>query len=103
MSSVSLSSERLRLQDAFLKMLAGTDPAMKAESAWVVVETPDGPEAQWVIERWFVMFEEVNRQRKLLRKDPVELQAVKDADRMASGHTDYAEKFSLYCAELVLS
>lgn len=95
---MSLYSERIRLRDAFLTVLAQCP-----RDNWELVSTSDGDELGWVVETWFAMSDEIERRRVLLGRPPVLLQAVQDADRMASGHIDYAEKFSLYCAELVLT
>lgn len=42
----------------------------------------------------------VNRERDRRRLPPVDEAAITAADRLAAGHTDYAHKFTLYCAEL---
>jgi hypothetical protein len=42
----------------------------------------------------------VSRMRRQLA--PVTLAAIDMADQMASGHSDYASKFALYCAELAV-
>lgn len=46
---------------------------------------------------------EVNSRRRSLGKDLLVLDEIAHVERLACGHSDYAHKFALYCAELVLA
>ncbi|EPD84161.1 hypothetical protein HMPREF1529_02201 [Microbacterium sp. oral taxon 186 str. F0373] len=48
------------------------------------------------------MLAEVNDIRRSTGADPVTAEQIKNAERPAIGHSDYATKFALYCAELAL-
>lgn len=56
--------------------------------------------------RWhsirLMMLTKVNHERALLGKPIVMLETLERRERLAVGHSDYSEKFALYCAELVL-
>lgn len=63
-----------------------------------------GDETQpgWVFFEREAMCTEVNRQRSARGLKPVSLLEVLRAERMAVGHSDYASKFCLYCADLAV-
>ena len=56
----------------------------------------------WSMLECGVLIVEINRRRECLRKVFVKIEDVERVQRMAHGHSDYATKFALYCAELVL-
>lgn len=67
-----------------------------------VVKTESGPEIEWVLYEQYRMLEAVNLLRAARGLSCVSANDIRRADRLASGHVDWLDKFSLYCAELVL-
>ncbi|WP_157831590.1 hypothetical protein [Microbacterium hominis] len=59
-------------------------------------------ELEWVVSERQRMLAEVNGIRRSTGADPVTAEQIKNAERPAIGHSDYATKFALYCAELAL-
>jgi hypothetical protein len=49
-----------------------------------------------------VMLEEVNRKRRGLAKAALKEHDISNIECLALGHTDFPQKFALYCTELVL-
>jgi len=70
-----------------------------------IVEAPigRGREPAWAAHEREVMHEAVTKERAKLGKGPIPLDEVMKVEQLAVGHTDYGEKFALYCAELVLT
>jgi hypothetical protein len=63
---------------------------------------PGRAELEWVIYERSQMLAAVNSER-LARGLPVVAEvAIKRAEQMAQGHSDYSSKFALYCTELVI-
>lgn len=62
-----------------------------------------GNELEWVTAERKFMIDLVNRRRVELGKSKLEGNEVETAEHKALGHTDYSLKWSLYCAELILS
>lgn len=63
--------------------------------------TVDGQqECEWAVYELDVMHAEVNRLREGDGLPPVSREAITLVERQALGHSDYAAKFALYCAEL---
>lgn len=60
------------------------------------------PEFAWVVSERKEMLEMVNAERQKIDRPPISLKDVFRVENMALGHSDYARKFALYCAELVL-
>lgn len=58
---------------------------------------------QWLDVEIDVMHHAVNCERSKRELPDIDRATVVRADRMAAGHSDYASKFALYCAELALS
>lgn len=58
--------------------------------------------ADWIDAERFVMQREVNEWRLQFGLRLVDVAAIKRAERMASGHSDYSSKFALYCAEIAM-
>jgi hypothetical protein len=56
---------------------------------------------QWILDERQAMCDAVNRLRSLHGKPVVTLAEIERVERSAVGHSDYAHKFALYCAELV--
>lgn len=56
----------------------------------------------WIAAERKVMLDETNEWRALLGKPPVTEDAVRHVEQWACGHSDYSNKFALYCAELTL-
>ncbi len=56
----------------------------------------------WITAERACVWREVNRQRALLSRDPVDLAVVERAERTALGHIDYISKYAHAAADLVL-
>lgn len=93
--------ERLAIRDRLKAAL--TRAQQQREQRPDIVATPHGPECDWWVgyER-AVMLDAVNAERAELGKPPALITEVEAMDRMAAGHLDYTDKFSLYCTELVV-
>lgn len=57
----------------------------------------------WILAERECVMREVNRQRRLLAYDPVSIQTIGRAERMAVGHSDYVSKYAHAAADLVLA
>ena len=77
----------LTIRDAFLSVLASEHKLRPQRSNCLADELA-------------AMRAAINRERHQQRLAPVDEAAVAAADRLAAGHTDYAHKLALYCAEL---
>jgi len=79
------------------------DLAQQREDHRSVVDTPNGPEMEWVGNERSAMFGEVNRVRQSGGKPPIQLEQLQRVENAATGHSDYMDKFALYCAELAIA
>lgn len=91
---------KLALRDRFLARLG--ELAKERDSRPDVVETEFGVECAWAQFERDGMLADVNRARAERGFAPTTAGAIRAADLPSSGHVDYAEKFSLYCAEITL-
>ncbi len=57
---------------------------------------------EWILAERECVLLEVNRQRRLRAYDPVAIEVVERAERMALGHSDYVSKYAHAAADLVL-
>ena len=55
----------------------------------------------WILAERECVMTEVNRQRRLLAYDPVDITTVERAERTAVGHSDYVSKYAHAAADLV--
>jgi hypothetical protein len=85
-----------RIHNDLLRTLRAEMRKRQRRDGWV-----DG-EPEWVRRERNAMFVRVNRWRGRRRMPPVDLTEVERAEEQAEGHIDFASKWSLYCAELVL-
>lgn len=92
--------ERLAIRDRIKSTLA--EAQQHRDERPDIVATPHGPECEWVRYERAVMLDAVNAERARLGKPPALITEVEAMDRMAAGHVDYTDKFSLYCTELVV-
>jgi hypothetical protein len=68
-----------------------------------MVTTPTGrSEVAWVLHELTVMHDEVNQARAERGLPPVDRRLVESAEQAACGHVDYATKWPIYCAEIVM-
>lgn len=88
-----------RLMDAFQKQAALRNEL----ECQKLVDTADGPELAWVLLERYAMCDEVNQIRLVRGEEPVLLKEIEKLENLATGHVDYASKWTLYCAELALS
>ncbi|TYK45095.1 hypothetical protein [Actinomadura decatromicini] len=98
-STIALS-ERLAIRDRLKATLTGAQ--RQRDRRPDIIDTPHGPECEWVRYERNVMLDAVNAERAELGKPPALINEVESMDRMAAGHVDYTDKFSLYCTELVV-
>jgi hypothetical protein len=54
----------------------------------------------WIENERKLMLKIVNEARQQHGREPVALTDIERVEQMAVGHSDYAHKFTLYCAEL---
>jgi len=79
-------------------------PVYEAIRAKLVIETELRPRRSleaWILAERECVMREVNRQRSLLALDPVGIETVERAERMAVGHSDYISKYAHAAADLV--
>ncbi len=86
----SWPTERITLKNHFLDILSNEQRFRESSGI------------DWIDRERKVMFDEVNNQRALRNKSPMNLADIIKIETAASGHSDYSSKFALYCAELVL-
>jgi hypothetical protein len=67
-----------------------------------IVDDHGRPEPAWVLYERAQMLVTINQARREQGKAPLADDTVMRAERLACGHVDYAEKYALYCAEIVL-
>lgn len=92
--------EKLALRDRFRGMLLEATGTRNQRQE--ISRTVWGPEIGWVIHERMCMLTAVNVARSERGYPPVDIEAVRRADQQATGHVDWLDKFSLYCAELTL-
>ncbi len=80
----------------FARVLSKAQKSRSQKSEWI------GTELAWTLYERAVMLKAVNVVRSQ-RGFPLAIEEdVRRADCCAAGHTDYSQKFALYCAELAL-
>lgn len=80
-----------------------TAAAERSKRPNLVPEPGEGrTELEWVLFERSTMLAAVNAERAVIGLPPVDVTMVRRVERLAEGHTDYATKFPLYCAELVV-
>jgi len=89
-------NERIRIRDHLLKVLTDATKERGKRLEWI------GTEPAWSIHERNRMLRAVNDLRMVRGKTDVAIDDIKAVERTASGHSDYAGKFALYCTELVL-
>jgi hypothetical protein len=93
--------EKLGLRDRLLSKLEQAMRVRSKRQRYV----PDGhgrTEPGWVAFERTVMAAAVEAERRARGLLDASAERLRRAERLAVGHTDYAEKFALYCAEIVL-
>lgn len=88
---------KLALRDALLKTLVDASKLRHLRGSF-----NEAGELGWVIHERELMHQETNRYRAGRGLPPVDLAEVARVERQAEGHSDYASKFALYCAELAV-
>lgn len=61
-----------------------------------------GEELEWVIYEREVMLQAINAVRLQQKRPQITVEEVHRVEESAVGHSDYSQKFALYCAELAL-
>jgi len=59
-------------------------------------------ELEWVVYERQMMLGMVNHLREERGLDDVTIEEIESVESMATGHSDYAKKFALYCADLAV-
>jgi|SRR5271155_4173051 len=94
-----IASDRAKLRQHFLSIL--TDAAKHRRERETIVEDASNESAPgWLVFERKTMHGAVNVWRAEHHLPPVDISAIARVERQASGHVDYAVKFSLYCAEI---
>lgn len=93
---------RMALLDRLQKALAEAQ-AHRPERQELVADEYDTIRIPgWVAFEREAMFRAVTEERAKLGKRPIPMDLVVRHERMASGHSDYSQKYAIYCMELVL-
>lgn len=93
------ASERTKLRQHFLSVLTGA-AKHRRERETLVEDAGEGSAPGWLVFERETMHEAVNAWRAEHNLPPVDISSIVRVERQASGHVDYAVKFSLYCAEI---
>lgn len=88
-------SPRIALHNRFREILADAQEQRRLREDII-----DG-ELAWVLYERDTMHAAVNQACAELGKQPLPVTAVEAVEQQACGHSDYAIKYALYCAELV--
>ncbi len=95
--------ERLALTDQMLNTFREAAKERNARSNWI--PGPGEPTAQELAWNNFergIMVDAVNFERSARNLPPVSVRNFMIVERLAVGHSDYATKLALYCAELAV-
>lgn len=98
--STRTADERRRLRDRFRAILL--DAAKERRQRENIIETKYGPEPEWARYERQSLLTAVNDERAARHLLPATADQIRNADSQAAGHVDYADKVSLYCAEIAL-
>lgn len=91
---------KLDIRAKLLKVLSAAAKERSKRQNWI--RTGTRTEIGWVIYEREQMYFAVNQERSTRGLPPVTMKDIERVEQTATGHVDYAEKFALYCAELVL-
>lgn len=96
--------ELIAVRDRLQGVLAAAAQA-RSEREYPVQEYPGySPVPAWVLYERYQMLCAVNLELAVYRNPgPIDIKAIERCERLAVGSVDYAEKFALGCAELVLN
>lgn len=73
----------------------------KMKAALAAAQAKRDQSADWIRFEQRSMLDAVNLERGARALPPIDLATLERAEAMAVGHTDYSDKFALYCTELV--
>lgn len=96
MNNISEHQTLINLRNYFAKVLTTAAKERNDRNDFV------GNEIGWAVYERDCMFDAVTRERAKLGKGSVPYDEVRRAEYGAVGHIDYVQKYSLYCAFLVL-
>lgn len=85
-----------KLTNDFLRVLNDAQKHRSEKSKWI------GNGLGWVIYEREVMLQVVNAVRLQRKRPRIMVEEVRRVEESAIGHTDYSQKFALYCAQLAL-
>lgn len=95
------TDEKIRLRNLLRDaLLAATE---QRDLRNEVIFAASGPEPWWVCYERVQMLNAVNQFRLERGRSLISMDAIVRVDQLATGHVDWLDKFSLYCAELVLA
>ena len=94
----------LAVKDEMMKVFqeAAKSRSERQETVEDTAEPWPGREPGWVVYERQQLLTAVNVERSCRDLAPVGEGLLKKVERMACGHSDYAEKYTLYCAELAV-
>lgn len=90
----------MRLIKAMEEVLQTAAKERPKRQGWVRLGDEDEP--GWVFYEREAMHAAVNRERSARGLGSVTLLDVRRVERWAQGHSDYAHKYALYCAEIAV-
>lgn len=94
---------RLVLKDQMLRTFQEAAKERGDRSDWVPVPgDPTFQELKWIKFERDVMLEAVNHERSARGLSPINIRNFMMVERLAVGHSDYANKLALYCAQLAV-
>lgn len=96
--------EKLAVKDEMMVVFqrAAESRSERQEVVEDVVEPWPGREPGWALYERQQLHTAVNVERACRYLESVPESVIKRVERMACGHSDYAEKYTLYCAELAV-
>jgi len=93
-------SAMLRIHAELLDRLVAAAPQRRDPGAWD--PDPATGEAAWIVRERHLLRDAVNQHRAARGLDPVSDEDIRPLESQAEGHSDYAHKFALYCANLAV-
>lgn len=100
MTTPQAVQERISLTDQFYRDLCAAMDLRHLRPG--MVDVPGGQECEWVAFERFTMLAITNAVRRRRGLPEVSQHDIARVEQQACGHSDYARKYAMYCAELAL-
>jgi hypothetical protein len=100
MTAPQAVQERINLTDKFYRDLCAAMEQRHLRPN--LVDIPGGQECEWVGFERFAMLAVTNNVRRRRGLPEVSQDDIARVEQQACGHSDYARKYAMYCAELAL-